>query len=355
MRAAQLTTLPDAWLAPLVACLRDSDPAIIRPSVAVLRGTPPAKEAAGRVDDALLELARRPAAPADVRLDALSAVALGDAPIPEDVFALLRASLEPGQAAGIRMAAAGVIEKARLSDEQLLPLAATIEHSAPLELPRLLAPFERGRGDEVGMALLAALERAGARGSLRPDMLRPRLAGYSPRVRERGEALLAAVAEHTAQQGRELDKLLAWVRDGDPRRGQSLFNSSKAACSTCHAIGYHGGKIGPDLTSIGQVRDERDLLEAIVFPSASFPRGYEPVVVTTTSGVVHNGVLRDDQADALVVTTAASEEIRIRKSSVADVQPGTISLMPSGYGQQLTPHELGDLVAFLKRTRWGAE
>jgi hypothetical protein len=43
------------------------------------------------------------------------------------------------------------------------------------------------------------------------------------------------------------------------------------------------------------------------------------------------------------------------KASIADVQPGTVSLMPAGYGQQLTPHELGDLVAFLKRTRWGAE
>ena len=55
------------------------------------------------------------------------------------------------------------------------------------------------------------------------------------------------------------------------------------------------------------------------------------------------------------MTTAASEEIRVPKSSVADVQPGSVSLMPAGYGQQLTPQELGDLVAFLKRTRWGAE
>lgn len=91
-----------------------------------------------------------------------------------------------------------------------------------------------------------------------------------------------------------------------------------------------------------------------MFPSASFPRGFEPVIVTTTRGTVHHGVLRNDLPEALLVTTAASEEIRIPKSSIADVQPGSVSLMPAGYGQQLTPHELGDLVAFLKRTRWGA-
>ena len=44
------------------------------------------------------------------------------------------------------------------------------------------------------------------------------------------------------------------------------FHSEKAACFTCHAIGYRGGDVGPDLTKVGQIRSERDLLEAIVYP-----------------------------------------------------------------------------------------
>jgi putative heme-binding domain-containing protein len=255
----------------------------------------------------------------------------------------------------VRLAAASVVQKARLDGAQLLALTGILRTSGPLELPRLLSAFDHADDDAVGLALIEALTAATARSSVRADVLRPLLAKYSPAVQARAEVLLAALAEDTAEQAKQLDRLLAWVRDGDQRRGQLLFNSQKAACSTCHAIGYHGGRIGPDLTSIGQIRNERDLLEAILFPNASFPRGYEPVVVTTTTGAVHSGVLREDQQDALVVTTAASEEIRIPKASVADVQPGTVSLMPAGYGQQLTPHELGDLVAFLKRTRWGAE
>jgi putative heme-binding domain-containing protein len=181
------------------------------------------------------------------------------------------------------------------------------------------------------------------------------MAGYSPLVQQRAEALLRSLAEASAQQVRQLEQLLAWVQDGDQRRGQMLFNSPSAGCSTCHTIGYHGGKIGPDLTSIGEARDERDLLEAIVFPNASFPRGYEPVVVTTATGDVVSGVLRDDLPDALVLTTATSEEVRIPRPSIEDVQPGNVSLMPAGYGQQFTPQQLADLVVFLKRTRWGAE
>ena len=77
-----------------------------------------------------------------------------------------------------------------------------------------------------------------------------------------------------------------------------MFNGAKAACLSCHAIGYIGGRIGPDLTRIGQVRSERDLLEAVVFPNASFARGYEPVIVRTQSGATARaGVLRSDAPD----------------------------------------------------------
>src|SRR5262245_54675140 len=97
---------------------------------------------------------------------------------------------------------------------------------------------------------------------------------------------------------------------------------------TCHAIGYIGGKIGPDLTRIGQVRGERDLLEAIVFPSASFARSYEPVVVRTTSGQVHSGVLRSDTADEVVISVGGPVDTRVPRREIAEIQPGTISLMP---------------------------
>jgi putative heme-binding domain-containing protein len=133
-----------------------------------------------------------------------------------------------------------------------------------------------------------------------------------------------------------------------------VFNSPKVACLSCHSIGYLGGKIGPDLTRIGQIRSERDLLEAILFPSASFARGYEPVVVTTQSGAIHSGVLRSDLTDAVVLVTGAGAEIRILRREIVDMQPGTVSVMPPGLAAQLSQQELADLLAFLKATRSGA-
>ncbi|MBI4326986.1 MAG: dehydrogenase, partial [Chloroflexi bacterium] len=113
--------------------------------------------------------------------------------------------------------------------------------------------------------------------------------------------------------------------------------------------------VGPDLTTIGQIRTERDLLEAIVYPSASFVRSYEPMIVVTKSGEDYSGVLRRDSPEEVLLVTGPETEVRIGRSDVAEMRPGTVSVMPGGLGEQLTRQELADLVAFLKGTKWGAQ
>jgi putative heme-binding domain-containing protein len=95
-----------------------------------------------------------------------------------------------------------------------------------------------------------------------------------------------------------------------------VFNSSKAACAACHPFGYLGGNVGPDLTKIGQVRAERDLLEAIVFPNASFVRSFEPVLVVTRAGKTYNGLVKSESADEIVLATGPKEEARIARTGV---------------------------------------
>ena len=89
-------------------------------------------------------------------------------------------------------------------------------------------------------------------------------------------------------------------------------------------------------------------MESIVFPSASFVRSFEPVQVVTKAGKVHNGLVRQDQPDEIVLTTGADTEVRVARDDIESVQPGTVSIMPSGLDQQLSPQELSDLIAFLK-------
>lgn len=355
MAAARVRELPDAWIAPLARAMAGADVSVAAAAVAVARTAPASKAGAAALHAALQRLAHEPAQPAQVRLDALGAIRGALGAVDADTFALLRASLDPAQPVSLRMASAAIVERSTFDRGQLVALVDVLRQSGPLELPRLLPAFDHGTDEALGLAMLGAIEQAKGRSNVRADVLRPRLAKYPPTVQARGESLLAALGADAAAQAQRLERLLAgMIGGGDVRRGQSLFNSPKAACASCHAIGYRGGKIGPDLTAIGQIRSERDLLEAIVFPSASFARGYEPVVVTTTGGDVHGGILQNERADEVVITAGEGQETRIARDRIADLQPGTVSVMPAGYGEQLSRQDLADLLAFLKGTRWGA-
>ena len=78
---------------------------------------------------------------------------------------------------------------------------------------------------------------------------------------------------------------------GDVGRGRRIFFGEKVACSSCHTIGTEGGHVGPDLTGIGAIRSGHDLLEAVVFPSASFVPGHEVYNVETANERIA-GVIR---------------------------------------------------------------
>src|SRR6185369_10710612 len=132
-----------------------------------------------------------------------------------------------------------------------------------------------------------------------------------------------------AQQRKRLDELAAQLKDGDATRGADVFRSAKALCTTCHAMGGNGGTLGPDLTKIGAIRTERDLLEAILYPSASFVRSYEPSLVKTSKGEQY-GILKADGAEEIVLATGPGTEAHIPRGDVRELQPGAFSLMPAG-------------------------
>ena len=355
MSRTRAKELPAAWAGPLAAALEDRDHDVARQAVSIVRAAPASKEAAVRLAGPLLRVARDPAAPLDLRLDALAAVPDGLTAVDPEVFELLTSSLDSAKPVGTRLAAAGVLARARLDAAQLRAMIGVIERTGPLELPRLLRVFDHASDESLGLALVAALRTSKARSSVRADVLRPRLEKYPATVRAAADAFLASADLDAAKQGQRLEHLLASLGPGDIRRGQAIFNSPRTACLSCHAIGYLGGQIGPDLTRIGEIRSQRDLLEAIVFPNASFARGYEPVAITTKAGESHTGVLRSDDRDEVVLATGERQEIRIRRQDIVEMTPGTVSVMPPGLDEQLTREELADLLAFLKATRRGAD
>lgn len=350
--SARLKQLPESWTRAIAQILPSADADAAREALRIVQMLPSAPAANDELRQACLRVAHDSARSAEVRIDALNAAPAGTA-LDAASFDLLRSSLLPTSSAAARAAAASALERARLDRAQALELLPLMVTARPLELPRLLRAFTSAAGsDEAdGRALVEHLARAAARTTLRPEILRPRLASYPEPIGRAADALLASIHLDAAAQAKQLDALMTTVANGDVARGQAVFNGTKAACASCHTIGYVGGTLGPDLTRIGQVRGERDLLEAIVFPNASFARGYETATVQTKAGVLHSGVLRADGPVEVVLLAPTGVETRIPRTEVAELRPGTVSLMPAGFADVLTRSELADLVAFLRAAK----
>ena len=77
-------------------------------------------------------------------------------------------------------------------------------------------------------------------------------------------------------------------------------------------------------------------------------RSYEPVVITTKAGKLLNGLIKQETADEVVLALSGTEEVRLPRTAIDEIQPSKVSVMPAGLDKQLSKQELADLVTFLK-------
>jgi len=283
-----------------------------------------------------------------VRLASIGALAPRTTPLNTNHFAFLRETLA-GRDYASRSTAAQVLGKARLGEDQLIALAAN--HVARADSVTLLALVEAYRGDKsepAGRALVAALEQnPAAEEVLSTTQLGDLLASHPESVRAAAKPLAGRIEARQAERIKRLAELEPLLSGGDVGRGRAVFYGQKAQCSACHAIGREGGTLGPDLTSIGAIRSGRDILEAIVFPSASFVPGYEPMRIETKDDIITGNIVRED-GNAVVVKLNATLEQRIPRGDIKNIKPGTVSVMPEGLIAGLAKEELLDLMTFLQ-------
>ena len=138
------------------------------------------------------------------------------------------------------------------------------------------------------------------------------------------------------------------MRAGDPEMGKNVFHGRSAACYTCHQVQGQGGQVGPDLSKIGARRNDRDLLEAIVYPNASLARGFEGYTLVTTAGKVVSGLITRETAQAVFVRTTDQSEVRVMRDAIEEMRPNGVSIMPGGLDRTMQIKQMRDLLAYLK-------
>ena len=287
----------------------------------------------------------------DLRTESLEAAAPCLKALEPPLFTFLLARLDPDADPLRRLAASRTLGRVPLDTDQLLTLAAAVRRSGALVLPHLLPAFERSGAPKVGAALVAAVGKAPGRAAVTPAAFRKAIEHYPYAVRRRAGPLIHRLDRDAVRPGGRLAPS-RFSRGSTTATPLGAGRSSSARAWRARPVtrsATRGGTSGPTSPGSGNGgHAPRDLLEAILFPSASFARGYEPVVVATDDGHVYTGVVVRETGDAIRLVTPDRSEVSLPRHKIEAIEPSRISVMPQGLDANLSKAELADLVAFLR-------
>ena len=132
---------------------------------------------------------------------------------------------------------------------------------------------------------------------------------------------------------------------GDPARGAQVF---AAVCAACHATDGTGGDLGPDLATVRH-RPPLLLLADILLPSQSIAQKYETYVVERASGTTETGVLANQTPTSITLRQGGTQQVTIPRGEIRAMTVSPQSAMPADLDKLITPQQMADLLAFLRR------
>ena len=144
----------------------------------------------------------------------------------------------------------------------------------------------------------------------------------------------------------------ALTHEGDVTRGASLFaDELKLACAKCHSVDGRASKAGPDLFAVGDKFGRRDLVDAILMPSATISPGYGTLIVETKAGEEYQGILKQSNDAGVQLMGADGKLVSIAAAEIKDQRGSAVSLMPDGLQGGLSQREFTDLIEYLAKLK----
>jgi putative heme-binding domain-containing protein len=199
-----------------------------------------------------------------------------------------------------------------------------------------------------------ALGKAIAAAKLPPDAAKLTLRalyalGHSnPELVEPLKAAAGLTAEAKPLSPDEMKQFIADVQSkGDRARGQAIFNRADTSCVRCHAIAGQGGKLAPDLSSIGTAAPMDYIVDSILAPQKAIKENYHATIVDTADGDTLIGIKVRQTDRELVLRDAIQDEIVIPLNTIKGKPRDGGSMMPAGLADPLTRQEMLDLVRYL--------
>jgi cytochrome c oxidase cbb3-type subunit III len=156
--------------------------------------------------------------------------------------------------------------------------------------------------------------------------------------------------------GTQLWQVVAYVRSlneradraalrGDAAKGKPLF-FGKAGCQTCHMVDGEGGRMGPDLSLIGETRSAEHLRTSLLKPNERIFPYDRSVHAVTRDGKTITGRRLNEDTYSVQLIDSQQKLVSLLKDELAEYEVIRESTMPS-YEGKLSDAELDDLIAYL--------
>ncbi len=131
---------------------------------------------------------------------------------------------------------------------------------------------------------------------------------------------------------------------GSPSRGAKSFHD--AQCVNCHRFQGRGEGIGPDLSTVAQRFQRKEILESIVYPNQVISDQYASQTVLA-GGKAYTGIVAQQSDGSLIVLQSDSQKVHLAAEDIEEVSPSKLSAMPEGLLNRLSLEQVADLFAYL--------
>ena len=196
---------------------------------------------------------------------------------------------------------------------------------------RLPAVVDALEEERLPFASLSALQRA----RLRQQLDEP--------LRSRVTATFDALAKARAKDLQPYIEALAQARDLS--HGEKVFREHCASCHRTQGIGY---VVGPDLTSEAR-RSEETIVRDILAPNDSITAGFASYLIESSDGRSFTGLLAGESPSSVTLRQSEGKETIVLRKDIDSFNSLSVSLMPEGMHEKVSPKDVADLLGWLRR------
>jgi putative heme-binding domain-containing protein len=111
-------------------------------------------------------------------------------------------------------------------------------------------------------------------------------------------------------------------------------------------VGGRGESLGPDLTTVANRFQPKEILESIVYPSQVVSDQYASQIIVA-NGKTYSGVAARNPDGSVTVLQSNGQKAQIPAADIEEMRASKQSSMPEGLMNPLSLEQVADLFAFL--------